>query len=57
MVALLIILWVFGVASFLYGTTLLYWAWHSPDDASAAKWHIVAGVVCVGVAVWIMNKI
>ena len=57
MVALLPILWIFGVCAILYGSTLLYLAWHSPEDADAAKVYIAVGMAAVSGAIWIMNKI
>ncbi len=55
--ALLPLLWIFGVCAILYGATLLYWAWHSPEDANAAKVYIAVGMVAVSGAIWIMSKI
>ncbi len=55
--ALLPVLWIFGVCAILYGSALLYWAWHSPEDADAAKWFIVAGMLAVSGAIWLMSKI
>ncbi len=54
MVALLPVLWIFGVCAILYGSTLLYWAWHSPEDADAAKVYIAGGMAMVSGVIWLM---
>ncbi len=56
MVALLPVLWIFGVCAILYGSTLLYWAWHSPEDADAAKRWIVIGLLLLNLAMAIMQQ-
>ncbi len=53
----IVAVWIFGVCAILYGSTLLYWAWHSPEDADAAKVYIAVGVAMVSGAIWIMSKI
>ena len=54
---IIIAAWIFGVCAILYGSTLLYWAWHSPEDADAAKVYITVGMAAVSGAIWLMNKI
>ena len=56
MVALLPVLWIFGVCAILYGSTLLYWAWHSPEDADAAKRWIIIGLLLLNLAMAIMQQ-
>ena len=57
MVALLPVLWIFGVCAILYGSTLLYWAWHSPEDADAAKGWIVIGLLLLNLTIAIINNL
>ena len=53
---IIIAVWIFGVCAILYGSTLLYWAWHSPEDADAAKRWIVIGLLLLNLALAIMQQ-
>ncbi len=54
---IIVAVWIFGVCAILYGSTLLYWAWHSPEDADAAKRWIVVGLAGIYFATLIMNRL
>jgi len=51
------LLWIFGSAMILYGGSIWYAAWHSPEDSEAGKWYVVAGMAAFCLAMEIQKNV